>query len=151
MGELPDLSDHSLSTLIGIADRITADAVDVGLAAGGFSDLRRSHGVVFEMLDPEGSRITDMARRARITKQGMGQLVAELEEMGYVERRPDPADGRAKRVVLSAKGQAAVEAGLAALSDLEARWAEHIGEQRARELYATLVDICAAFGREHIR
>ena len=151
MGEPPDLSDHSLSTLIGIADRITADAVDVGLAAGGFADLRRSHGVVFEMLDPEGSRITDMARRARITKQGMGQLVAELEEMGYVERRPDPADRRAKRVVLTAKGQAAVEAGLAALSDLEARWAGHVGERRARELRATLADICAAFGREHIR
>ncbi len=151
MGEPPDLSDHSLSTLIGIADRVVADAVDVGLAAGGFGDLRRSHGVVFEMLDPQGSRITDLARRARMTKQGMGQLVTELEELGYLERRPDPADGRAKRAVLTAKGQAAVAAGLAALSDLETRWAEHIGERRARELRATLVDICAAFGREHIR
>src|SRR3712207_2370855 len=132
MEEPPDLSDHTLSTLIGIADRITADAVDVGLAAGGFSDLRRSHGVVFEMPDPEGSRITDMARRARITKQGMGQLVTELEQMGYVKRRPDPVDGRAKRVALSAKGRAAVAAGLASLSDMEARWAELIGEKRAR-------------------
>lgn len=151
MGEPPDLSDHSLSTLIGIANHLVADAVDVGLAAGGFGDLRRSHGVVFEMLDPEGSRITDMARRARITKQGMGQLVAELEELGYLERGPDPTDRRAKRVVMTAKGRAAVEAGLAALSEMEARWAGHIGEQRTRELRTTLTDICAAFGREHIR
>lgn len=151
MGERPDLSDHSLSMLIGIAARVIADAVDVGLAAGGFGDLRRSHGLVFEMIDPEGSRITDMARRARITKQGMGQLVTELEELGYLERCPDPTDRRAKRVVMTAKGRAAVAAGLSALEDLEARWVGHIGEGRARELRAALEDICAAFGREHIR
>ena len=151
MTDVPDLADHTLSILIGIAERITADAVDLGLAVGGFHDLRRSHGVVFYMLDPEGSRITDLARRARITKQGMGQLVAELEAMGYVARRPDPTDGRAKLVVLTAKGHAAVEAGVAALAAMEAQWTAHIGERRARELRATLIDICAAFGREHIR
>ena len=149
--EEPDLTDHTVSTLIGIADRIIADAVDVGLAAGGFDELRRAHGVVFEMIDPEGSRVTDMARRARMTKQGMGQLVADLEALGYLERRPDPTDGRAKLVALSAKGQAAVAAGLAALSNLETGWAELLGERRAQELSSALVDVCAAFGREHIR
>ena len=151
MEKPPDLSDQSLSMLIGIADRVIADAVDVGLATGGFGDLGRAHGVVFEMIDPEGSRITDMARRARMTKQGMGQLVADLEALGYLERRPDPADRRAKLVVLTAKGRAAVEAGLAALTELEASWAWHLGERRARELRAALADVCAAFGREHIR
>lgn len=147
----PDLSDHGLSILIGIADRVIADAVDGGLAAGGFGDLRRSQGVVFEMIDPAGSRITDMARRARMTKQGMGQLVAGLEALGYVERRSDPADQRAKLVALTARGQAAVAAGLTALTDLEASWAQRLGERRARDLRAALVDICTAFGREHIR
>ena len=151
MGAPPDLSDHSLSTLIGIADRLIADAVDAGLAAGGFGDLRRSHGVVFDMLDPGGSRITDLARRARMTKQGMGQLVAELEGLGYVERRPDPTDRRAKRVALTAKGRAAVAAGLGALAELEVRWAGRLGARRTRELWAALADICAGFGREHIR
>ena len=151
MGQPPDLSDHSLSTLIGIADRVIADAVDAGLAAGGFGDLRRSHGVVFEMIDPAGSRVTDMARRARMTKQGMGQLVADLEVLGYLERCPDPADRRAKLVALTARGRAAVAAGLAALTDLEASWAGRLGERRAGELRAALVEVCAAFGREHIR
>jgi DNA-binding MarR family transcriptional regulator len=151
MEQPPDLSHYRLWTLIGIADRMIDDAVDAGVATAGFGDLRRSHGVVFEMLDPAGSRITDLARRARMTKQGMGQLVADLEALGYVERRPDPADGRAKLVALTARGRAAVAAGVAALTDLETRWAWHLGKGRARELHAALADVCAAFGREHIR
>ena len=151
MAEPPDLSDHSVSTLIGIADRVIADAVDAALAAAGFGDLRRSHGPVFEMLDPAGSRITDLARRARMTRQGMGQLVADLEALGYVERRPDPTDARAKRVALTAKGRDAVAAAAAALAALEAGWAEHLGEERARAFRAALADVCRAFGREHIR
>jgi DNA-binding MarR family transcriptional regulator len=151
MARSPDVRDHSLSTLIGIADRVIADTVDGALAAAGFSDLRRAHGPVFEMLDAEGSRITDLARRARMTKQGMGQLVSDLESLGYVERRPDPVDGRAKLVALTAKGEAAVAAAVSALGALEESWVEHIGAQRAAVLHAALSDVCGTFGREHIR
>lgn len=151
MNEHHQLHGHSVSTLVGIADRVIIDAVDRSLVAAGFSDLRRSHGTVFEMLDPGGSRITDLARRARMTKQGMGQLVADLEALGYVERRPDPADGRAKIVVLTAKGEAAVAVAVAGLDALEARWTARLGGQRAEEFRAALADICLAFGQEHIR
>jgi DNA-binding MarR family transcriptional regulator len=151
MARQSDLSDHSLSVLISILDRVIDDAVEAGLDAAGYPDVRRAHDPVFEMVDQGGTRITDMAARARMTKQGMGQLVSHLEERGYVARRPDPDDGRAKLVALTEKGEEAVTAATAALTNLEARWATHLGERRARELRAALVDLCLAFGREHIR
>jgi DNA-binding MarR family transcriptional regulator len=120
-------------------------------ASPGFHDVRRHHDVVFESLDNRGLRITEMAARARITKQAMGELVTYLERHGYVARSPDPADGRAKLVRLTDRGRAVVGAAGTALSRLEARWAEHLGEETARALHASLADLCQEFGREHVR
>jgi DNA-binding MarR family transcriptional regulator len=151
MDEKRDLSDHSLSVLISILNRTIDDTVMAGLDAAGFPDLRRSHGLVFEMLDWSGSRITDMAKRARITKQAMGELVTDLEQMGYVERVPDPHDGRAKLVKRTERGQAAVTAAVSALTEMEERWAEFLGEPRFAGLRESLEALCLEFGREHVR
>jgi DNA-binding MarR family transcriptional regulator len=106
---------------------------------------------VFEMLDAEGSRVADLARRARMSRQAMGELVEDLERLGYVTRRPDPRDGRAKQVTLTKKGAAAINDGIAAVVDLEARWAKMLGPERGAEFREALVDLCLAFGSEHIR
>jgi DNA-binding MarR family transcriptional regulator len=151
MDEQRDLSDHSLSVLISILNRTIDDRVTTGLDAAGFPDIRRSHGLVFEMLDWSGSRITDLAKRARITKQAMGELVTDLELMGYVERVPDPRDGRAKLVKRTERGQEAVTAAVAALMEMEERWAEFLGEERFAALRESLAELCLEFGREHIR
>lgn len=79
------------------------------LAESGHPMVRASHGAVFENIAPEGSRITDMADRHGITKQSMGPFVDELEEHGYVERYPDPSDGRAKLVRLTLRLQVLTE------------------------------------------
>lgn len=68
-------------------------------------DLRPSTAQVIPNLPIEGLRVSDLAARLRLTLQRTGQLVGELEEVGYVERVPDPNDGRAKRVVFSKRGQ----------------------------------------------
>ena len=151
MDQSPDLSNYPLSILIKIADRVIDDVVVAKLGASGFDDVRHSHRAVFEMIDRTGTRITDLARRARITKQGMGQLVDDLEALGYVESLPDPTDGRAKLVSLTAKGRDAVGVARAATTELEGHWACHLGEERARELRAAMAEICATFAREHIR
>src|SRR5947209_13482354 len=66
--------------------------VGSGLAASGFDDLRPAHTAVFQHIAGGGSRLTDLAERAQITKQSMGYLVDYLEDRGYLERRADPTD-----------------------------------------------------------
>jgi DNA-binding MarR family transcriptional regulator len=87
---------------------------------------------------PEGARITTLARAARITKQSMSALVAELESAGYVERVEDPDDARAMRVRLTAQGRAYGRAVRAFSRQIEAEWAATVGAQRIADLCATL-------------
>ena len=150
MVERQNLDDHNFGVLISILNRVVDDAAMAGLAAR-FGDVRRSHGAVFEMLDPGGTHVADLARRARMTRQAMGELVEDLERLGYVERRPDPNDGRAKLVILTAKGEAAMNDGIAAVVDLEDRWVATLGEDEARLFRAALEKLSLAFGGEHIR
>jgi DNA-binding MarR family transcriptional regulator len=145
------LADHPTVLLIDILARSLADAIDAALAAAGFGDLNRSHGLIFETLEPGGSRVADMAKRARITKQGMGQLVAAVETLGYLQRTPDPADARAKLVTLTAKGERAVSAATAGLVAFEKALAEHLGAVPFDALRAGLLDLAWAFGQDNIR
>jgi DNA-binding MarR family transcriptional regulator len=107
------------------------------LAAAGFGDLHPRHSVVLEYLDEDGVRATELARLSGTHKQIVGRLVDELEELGYVERRPDPADRRAKLVVPTARGLEQLQRGDEIVADIEARHAQAIG---ARD-YARFRDV----------
>src|SRR3954462_11801491 len=74
------------------------------LAEAGYDDLHPRHGAVLAYLDEDGIRATELARLSGRHKQIVGRLVDELEELGYVDRRPDPADRRAKLVVPTGRG-----------------------------------------------
>ena len=150
MDDALDLSGHNLGVLISILNRVVDDTVMSALASD-YSDVGRSHGAVFEMLDAGGSRVSDMARRARMTRQAMGELVEDLERLGYVLRRPDPRDGRAKLVLLTEKGEAALATGIAAVADLEARWRAHLGPEQAQAFRESLITLVAESGRDHVR
>jgi DNA-binding MarR family transcriptional regulator len=121
------------------------DAVEPALAAG-FADIRLAHLPALQALTrrPAGLRATDLAAEARITKQSMGYLVDSLEAGGYVERVPDPSDGRAKVVRLTTKGRAAVRAIRGAVRQAEADWAARIGADRVAQLRAILEDLAAS-------
>ncbi len=112
-------------------------------ARRGAPALRPAHTSLFPHLDLEGTRIVDLAARVGVTKQAISQLVGELEEMGVVRREPDPADGRAKRVVLTARGREGFFDGLAVLRELEAELARELGERRMKELHGTLARMIA--------
>ena len=108
------------------------------LASAGFPDIRPAHGCVFQYADPEGSRLTDLARRAGLTKPTVVAAVDDLERLGYVERLPDHSDGRAKVVRLTARGAAAAAAGARIIGEIEKQWASQLGEQQARQLRRAL-------------
>ena len=81
-----------------------------------------------------------------MTPQSMGQIVDELEDLGYVVRRPDPTDRRAKLIVLTAKGRKAVAAGEVAVNGLEEELVQILGERGALQLRRQLLKILGSAG-----
>ena len=114
------------------------DAIDRGLRDAGFPEVRPAHGTVFQVIHRDGSRVTDMAARAGMTKQAMTELVVHLERHGHMERRPDPDDGRARLVHLTRRGWECIGAARAVIADVERRWADLIGADDLRAVRAGL-------------
>jgi DNA-binding MarR family transcriptional regulator len=112
-----------------------------GLAAAGFDDFTPAQARVFQRIAPDGSRLTDLAAQAGITKQSAGFLVDQLERAGYVERVPDPADGRARLVRVAERGLRSVEASRSIVAEVEAEWTAHVGERRMAQLRGILTDL----------
>jgi DNA-binding MarR family transcriptional regulator len=106
-----------------------------------YSDIRITHGCVFGNIDPEGTRLTDLAERARMTKQSVGEVTSDLEQRGYVERVPDPSDGRAKIIRLTERGRAAQSLGVGLIDEIEQEWAERFGAERVAALRDALESI----------
>ncbi|WP_127091244.1 MarR family winged helix-turn-helix transcriptional regulator [Aquabacter cavernae] len=105
----PNISQtqRTLGYLLRHAYECLSEQVYGSLAARGFADIRRAHSNVFRHIAAGGSRVSDLAERAHMTKQGMAYLVESLAGLGYLEVMPDPADGRAKLARLTVRGDAA--------------------------------------------
>jgi DNA-binding MarR family transcriptional regulator len=137
------MSDLPIPALLGTVKNDAVDELRRGLIEQGFDGIREGHGCVFGYIDPEGSRLTYLAETSGLTKQAVGEAVDDLQKLGYVERIPDPTDGRAKIVRLTSKGLEARSAGRAILERVERRWAAEVGEERVAEMRETLEDIFA--------
>jgi DNA-binding MarR family transcriptional regulator len=111
---------------------------------GGYDDIREAHLQVFGAIDWQGTRLTDLARRADMTLPAMSELVDDLQGNGYVERRPDPDDRRAKRITLTRKGRRFLMGGLRAVREIEARYASHVGDDRFAAMLEALGDLVEA-------
>jgi DNA-binding MarR family transcriptional regulator len=109
--------------------------------------FRTPHTALLPHIDFEGTRLTDLAARVGTSKQAVGELVAELEQMGLVRRDPDPADARARLVRFTAHGRRALLHGLSILSEIEAELAAEIGRARMDRLRADLGRLLAALER----
>jgi DNA-binding MarR family transcriptional regulator len=128
----------NLGLLLFIPYRAMEKAVLDALAAAGFDDITLAQARVFQRIDRNGSRITDLAEASLLTKQTVGFLVDQLEGAGYVERTADPRDGRARLVRVAARGTAAVQASLSVVAEVEAQWTGYLGETRTAQLREAL-------------
>jgi DNA-binding MarR family transcriptional regulator len=135
-----------VSLLYTAADALTAE-LSVRMQEAGHADVRGAHGCVFGNIEPDGMRLTELAERAGMTKQAVGEAVTDLERLGYAERVADPTDGRAKVIRLTDRGLAAQRAGSQIMADLGDEWAERFGAKRVRKMRSLLVDITAAGSR----
>jgi DNA-binding MarR family transcriptional regulator len=140
-----------LGTLLRAPSSALGEAVERGLAEAGHEGITRSHLTVIQPLlrRPEGARLTDLAAWAHIAKPSMTYLVRHLEERGYVERVPDPIDGRAQQVRLTERGQSAGRAVRRIVRETEAAWAAQIGEARLEQLRAILRELSAVIRPEN--
>jgi DNA-binding MarR family transcriptional regulator len=121
--------------------RIGSELLHEHFAEHGHPDVRAPHGAVMQFLDEDGTRVSDLARRAQITKQSMAELVGHLERHGYVERVPDPSDRRAKLVRTTAKGQQLHAIARGFVAELEDRWGSRLGREKMRQLKRLLAEL----------
>jgi len=132
------VGEPNIGLLCFIAYRAIEARVLEAVAAAGFDDVTAAQGRVFARIDPEGTRITDLAERALITKQTAGFLVDQLERAGYVRRVPDPRDARARLVQIAERGAAAVAVARQAEATTEAEWTAHLGAEATAQLRQAL-------------
>src|SRR4051794_10862566 len=118
----------------------SAGAVDK-LRARGYAGLGLAHIALLPHLDEDGTRVTVLAERAGMTKQGMGQLVSDLERQGFLERMADPDDGRAQLVRFTPAGDELLSDAVAVTRELEAEYAAILGEARLIALRESLRDL----------
>ena len=133
-----------LSGLIQRAYQSADAAITSGLRRRGF-DVTRAHSSVLANIDIEtGTRLTVLADRASVTKQAIGQVVAELEAKGFVKRIPDPRDGRAKLIRLTAKGRKLIAAAYEVIERIEGAVVKEVGGEGVEAARATLAALVRA-------
>ena len=138
---------RNTTAVLGLAYMGLGHRIVDGVNAAGFPQ-RPAHSAVMAHIDIDGgTRLTTIAARANITPQAAGELVDDLERLGYVVRQPDSDDRRAKRIVLTERGRACVAAALSSIASLEAELEDLIGAHGVAQLHDILHRIISASGR----
>lgn len=120
------------------------------LTAAGFADTAPYWGHnIFFYLREGGLRLTELAERAHTTKQAMRYTVNQLEAAGYVERVPDPTDGRAKIIRLTERGWAVRRVADEIIESLQEKCIRHLGEQRMRQFEGLIKEVTSVLEEEN--
>src|SRR5215204_3938119 len=134
---------ENLGVLLREPYRVENERLHRRFADRGHAEIRTPHGNVFPFLDSDGTRVSVLAERAQVTKQSMAELVAHLERHGYVERVPDPDDGRAKLVRATKKGNELYAIAREFVAEVEAEWTRRLGKAKMRRLRELLEELNA--------
>jgi DNA-binding MarR family transcriptional regulator len=137
-GGMDDEQRVDLGVSLFIPYRYAEDRVFRALQDAGFEDWTLAQCRVFQRVAPDGSRLTDLAAQAQMTKQSASVMVDQLERLGYVRRAPDPTDGRARLIVIEQRGRQAVEVVMATLEEIYAEWKTYLGTRNFTLLHQIL-------------
>jgi DNA-binding MarR family transcriptional regulator len=108
------------------------------LHEAGFKGLRPTHNAVLRFLDEHGTRASELARRSGLSRQALTQIVDDLERLGYVTRRDDPTDRRAKLIVYTERGHEGFRASRTIIADLERDVRRRLGPEQYEHLREAL-------------
>lgn len=137
--QLREFRDTSIPRLMLFALRALTTQLLAELHARGHKALRITHSALLGNLDLEGTRINVLAERAGMTKQAMGQLLVDLEKLGYVEIRVDPTDKRAKIVSFTEYGWQIMLDTMEVICEFEAEYEAVLGKEGIQILRKALV------------
>lgn len=133
-----DDAQRDLGVSLFIPYRYTEDRMFRALQDAGFDDWTLAQCRVFQRIAPAGSRLTELADQAQMSKQSAGQMVDQLERLGYVSRVPDSTDGRARLIVIEQRGRRAVEVATATLDEILLEWKAYLGTRNFTLLHQIL-------------
>lgn len=138
-----DVPPPALGGLLRLASQDHRERIYERLAAAGFSDVTRAQFVLIRWPGVDGLRPIEIAKQVGLSKQAVNDLLGDLERAGYVERRPHPADGRARIVRLTPRGWELQRTAHEQSRAVERSWAAVIGEERLEALHTTLEEMVA--------
>jgi DNA-binding MarR family transcriptional regulator len=107
----------------------------------GYADLREPHLHIFGNVGIDGIRLTDLAFRAQLSLATTSELVSDLQRLGYFERRPDPADRRAKLIFPTSRGRQALDDAGDRVAEIEHHWRGILTGQRFDDMCASMQDL----------
>ncbi|MDT5155346.1 MAG: hypothetical protein QOI01_7079 [Mycobacterium sp.] len=135
---MDDEQPVDLGVALFIPYRYMEDRIFRALQDAGFNDWTLAQVRVFQRIAAAGSRLTDLADQAQVSKQSAGVLVDQLERLGYVRRVPDPTDGRARLIVIEERGRLAAEVAMATSSEILSEWTAFLGTRNFTLLHQIL-------------
>ncbi len=110
-------------------------------AEHGYPDMREPHMHIFGNLGVDGVRLTDLAARAQLSLATASELVSDLQELGYLERRPDSTDKRAKLIFPTPLGRRALDDAGDRVAQIEEHWSQIVGPERFAETCRTMQEL----------
>jgi DNA-binding MarR family transcriptional regulator len=133
-----DLDGPAMGLLLRLLYQLYSLEIQGALRSAGFEDINPAAANVFTFLTPEGATVSELANLSHVRKQTMAQTVEQLEQSGYVERRPNPSDRRSQLVFLTARGKRVPTVTHKAAAAVEKRWARLSGTDELESLRASL-------------
>jgi DNA-binding MarR family transcriptional regulator len=128
----------NVGLLMQISFRAMEQRVLTALSEAGYGNLTVAQARLVAQIDTAGTRLTELAERAQVTKQTASFLVDQVERSGYVERTPDPSDRRARLVRLTARGRQAADFANSIADRVQQEWSTHLGPEAMRDLRQAL-------------
>lgn len=117
------------------------DEVITELERRGHPGVTATHEFALRAIDDGARSASDLGRRLGVSKQAAAKTITALELLGYLDRRPDPADARRKELRVTARGYDMTTTGGKLFDELRSRWSATIGARRLDVLEAQLAEL----------
>ncbi|TXS96146.1 MarR family transcriptional regulator [Parahaliea maris] len=133
--------DNFPRQVMGVTRYLQSQVMERLVGEHGFDNLRLYFEPYISLVPDAGIRLTDLADELGISRQAANQTANQIELAGFIERAPDPSDGRAKRILLTERGSELRRLGLVVADRLESDFCRLVG----RDLYDRSVEALTTF------